>query len=72
MVMRITNEVLLEKIIHIHEDIQEVKVELTNLNGKVIKNSEFRIRQTTLNKMLWAVISTSGISIIAIVTKLVR
>jgi len=70
--MRITNEVLLEKIIHIHEDIQEVKVELTNLNGKVIKNSEFRIRQTTLNKMLWAVISTSGISIIAIVTKLVR
>jgi len=68
--MRITNEVLLEKINNVHEEIHGVNKRLDKLNGQVTLNTEHRIKQTTTNKMIWAMTSTFGIAIFGMLIKI--
>jgi len=68
--MRITNEILLERITHIQEDITDIKEHLKQLNGQTANNSEFRIKQTTVNKMFYSFIAIFGVSILTVVIKI--
>jgi|3_EtaG_2_1085321.scaffolds.fasta_scaffold04780_3 hypothetical protein len=69
--VRITNEILLERMSHIQEDITDIKDHLKQLNGQTLNNSEFRIRQTTVNKMFYSFIALFGVSIVTLVAKVI-
>ena len=67
---RITNEVLLEKINNIGTDINEMKEHMSKINGQVAKNTEHRIQQTTINKIVYLLITTSSVGLVGIVNKI--
>ena len=67
---RITNEVLLEKINNIGTDIAEVKQHMRKMNGQVAKNTEHRIQQTTINKIVYLLVTTSSVGLVGIVNKI--
>lgn len=67
---RITNEVLLEKINNIGTDISEMKEHMSKINGQVAKNTEHRIQQTTINKIVYLLITTSSVGLVGIVNKI--
>jgi hypothetical protein len=67
---RITNEVLLEKINNIGTDIAEVKQHMRKMNGQVAKNTEHRIQQTTINKIVYLLITTSSVGLVGVVNKI--
>jgi hypothetical protein len=69
--MKITNEVLLEKINNVHEEVHGVNKRLDKLNGQVTLNTEHRIKQTTTNKMIWLLSSTFGLAIFGMFIKLI-
>jgi len=67
---KITNEVLLEKINNIGTDISEMKEHMSKINGQVAKNTEHRIQQTTINKIVYLLITTSSVGLVGIVNKI--
>jgi hypothetical protein len=67
---RITNEVLLEKINNIGTDIAEVKQHMRKMNGQVAKNTEHRIQQTTINKIVYLLVTTSSVGLVGVVNKI--
>jgi len=67
---RITNEVLLEKINNIGTDINEMKEHMSKINGQVAKNTEHRIQQTTINKIVYLLVTTSSVGLVGIVNKI--
>lgn len=67
---KITNEVLLEKITNIGSDISEMKEHMSKINGQVAKNTEHRIQQTTINKIVYLLITTSSVGLVGIVNKI--
>lgn len=69
--MKITNEVLLEKINNVHEEVHGVNKRLDKLNGQVALNTEHRIKQTTTNKMIWLLSSTFGLAIFGMFIKFI-
>ena len=69
--MKITNEVLLEKINNVHEEVHGINKRLDKLNGQVALNTEHRIKQTTTNKMIWLLSSTFGVAIFGMFIKLI-
>mgnify|MGYP006400593911 FL=1 len=68
---RITNEILLERITHIQEDITDIKEHLKQLNRQTAKNSEFRIKQQTVNRMFYSFIAIFGVSIFTMIVKVI-
>ncbi|MEK9740717.1 MAG: hypothetical protein VW262_05965 [Flavobacteriaceae bacterium] len=69
--MKITNEVLLEKINNVHEEVHGVNKRLDKLNGQVALNTEHRIKQTTTNKVIWLLSSTFGLAIFGMFIKFI-
>ena len=67
---RITNQVLLEKINNIGTDIAEMKEHMSKINGQVIKNTEHRIQQTTINRGVYLLITTSGLGLVGVINKI--
>ena len=67
---KITNEVLLEKITNIGSDISEMKEHMAKINGQVAKNTEHRIQQTTINKIVYLLITTSSVGLVGVVNKI--
>jgi|TARA_R100000501_G_C2631216_1_gene127155 hypothetical protein len=63
--------VILERINHVREDIIEIKNHLEKLNNQTFKNSEFRIRQNTINKLIVGFVSVFGVTMIGMVIKLI-
>ena len=67
---RITNQVLLEKINNIGSDIAEMKEHMSKINGQVVKNTEHRIQQTTINRGGYLLITTSGLGLVGVINKI--
>jgi len=69
--MKVSNELLLERIDHVKSDIGEVKDHLDKLNNQTFKNTAFRIKQNTSNKMIFGFFSVFGVSLVTILIKII-
>ena len=69
--MKVSNELLLERIDNIKSDIGEIKDHLAKLNNQTFKNTAFRIKQNTMNKMMIGFFSVFGLSIATILIKII-
>lgn len=69
--MKVSNELLLERIDHVKSDIGDVKDHLEKLNNQTFKNTTFRIKQNTSNKMIVGFFSVFGVSLVTILIKVI-
>ena len=69
--MKVSNELLLERIDNVKSDIGEVKDHLDKLNNQTFKNTEHRIKQNTMNKMIVGFFSVFGATIVTILIKII-
>jgi len=63
--------IILERINHVREDITEIKNHLEKLNNQTFKNTAFRIKQNTSNKMIVGFFSVFGVTLIGMFIKLI-
>jgi|ETNvirnome_2_300_1030623.scaffolds.fasta_scaffold02922_5 hypothetical protein len=63
--------IILERINHVRDDITEIKNHLEKLNNQTFKNTAFRIKQNTSNKMIVGFFSIFGVSLITILIKII-
>ena len=60
------DDVILEKLDHIKESVEEIKNNLVKLNGTVKQNTGFRHQQKIINVIIGAI----GVSVLGVVLKL--